>query len=249
MATRTQLYRALSKLGICSRTEARLYIEKKLVCVNNATIDDPLVWVDYEKDHIYLKTIPVKSESPHQKIEKREERKFFYILVNKPKGYITTRRDELDRLTIYNLLQPPWDTRYLFPVGRLDKDSEGVIVMTNNGKMLDTLTDPLTHVPKTYRVLLNHFPLSFDLDRIRNGGMILDGTPLLPALIEHEKGRWYRITLFEGRNRQIRRVFHAIGCKVERLIRIAIGPLTIDNLKPGEVRELTAAETRTLTSL
>jgi 23S rRNA pseudouridine2605 synthase len=120
-------------------------------------------------------------------------------------------------------------------------DSEGLLLLTNDGAWSDRLTDPARHVAKVYRVKLDGKPGPADLERFRKG-IELDGSATAPAGVEPEPGGWYRVTLTEGRNRQIRRMFHALGYKVKRLVRISIGPLELGNLPSGTARVLTPGE-------
>jgi 23S rRNA pseudouridine2605 synthase len=160
-----------------------------------------------------------------------------YLILNKPAGYVTTRSDELGRKTVYDLLPEAYAGGWLFPVGRLDKDSEGLLLMTDDGEWSNLLTDPDFHVDKIYRVKLDARPREDELQRFR-AGIELDGTATLPAGVEPEGGTWYRVRLTEGRNRQIRRMFHALGYKVKRLQRVAIGGFGLGDLPEGAVAEL-----------
>jgi 23S rRNA pseudouridine2605 synthase len=164
-----------------------------------------------------------------------------YLAMHKPPGYVTTRSDELGRKTIYDLLPPEWRGDWIFPVGRLDRDSEGLLLLTNDGAWADGLTDPARHVAKVYLVKLDRKPGPVDLERFRTG-IDLDGRPTAPAGVAAEGGDWYRVTLMEGRNRQIRRMFHALGYKVKRLVRISIGSLEMGEMASGSVRALSGAE-------
>jgi 23S rRNA pseudouridine2605 synthase len=126
---------------------------------------------------------------------------------------------------------------WIFPVGRLDLESEGLLLMTDDGEWANLLTDPGFHVEKTYRVKLDRQPLPDQLEQFRTG-ILLEGRVTLPAKVEAEGQGWHRVVLHEGRNRQIRRMFHALGYKVKRLVRVSIGTLELGDLKPGEVRNL-----------
>ncbi len=162
-------------------------------------------------------------------------------MLNKPVGYVTTRVDELGRQTIYDLLSQQSASEWIFPVGRLDMDSEGLLLLTDDGEWSNLLTDPLYHVPKTYRVKLDRRPKEDELEVFRKG-MLLNGQITLPAEVVSENGNWVCVTLREGRNRQIRKMFHALEYKVKRLIRISMGPVSLGNLASGEIRSLTNQE-------
>ena len=227
---RTQLRRALSKHGICSRTQADVLIRSGVVFVNDLLMKDPLSWVDLDQDRIRI-----YSGSAQQ--EKMLAPKHIYLLLFKPRGYVTSRDDERGRRCVYDLLPPEYQDEWVFPVGRLDRDSEGLLLFTNDGDFGNRLTDPAFHVPKTYRVLLNMALSESDRLRMENG-MLIDGEMTRSARVESERGLWYRMTLTEGRNRQIRKMFRLIKRRVRRLIRITIGPIEVDGLEPGEWRLL-----------
>jgi 23S rRNA pseudouridine2605 synthase len=161
--------------------------------------------------------------------------------LHKPRGCVTTRSDERGRATVYDLLPAAHRGRWLFPVGRLDKDSEGLLLFTDDGALAHRLTDPAAHVEKVYRVLLDRELSAHRLRRFA-AGVVVEGRRTLPAAIEPEGGRWYRVRLREGRNRQIRRMAEALGARVERLVRVAIGPVALAGMEPGEVREVSARE-------
>jgi 23S rRNA pseudouridine2605 synthase len=237
---RTQLNRALSKLGLCSRGTAAEWIAAGRVSVNGRPASSPEQWVELGVDRVEVDKDKDKGTGQGQASAKaKAPAKPLYLALHKPPGYVTTRSDELGRKTVYDLLPPEWSGDWLFPVGRLDKDSEGLLLLTNDGVWSDLLTDPVRHVAKIYRVKLDGRPLPADLERFR-AGIELDGTDTAPAGVEPEAAGWYRVTLTEGRNRQIRRMFHALGYKVKRLVRVSIGPLELGDLAAGAVRELEA---------
>jgi len=226
---RTQLNRALSKLGFCSRTVANEWILTGKVRVNGKAAVCKEDWVELGKDRIEV--------VGRASTAKGMPTSHIYLYLNKPADYVTTRSDELGRKTVYDLLPPDLSSDWIFPVGRLDKDSEGLLIMTDDGEWANHLTDPLFHVEKTYRVKLDGKPTEAQLRTFRTG-IELTGGKTRPARVIEEKGSWYRVILEEGRNRQIRRMFHDLGFKVKRLLRIAIGPLNLEDLKPGETRML-----------
>jgi pseudouridine synthase len=230
------LERVLSKAGLGSRTEARAWIAAGRVRVNGKSVRDPDAWVDLERDRVEFDGKPLR----------RERR--VYLLLYKPTGYITTRRDPQGRPTIYDLL--PGDDRYLFSAGRLDLDTSGLIIVTNDAQFAERMTNPEYHVPKTYLVKANKHLTDEDLDRLRHGVELRDG-PTRPATVTRirEAGgkTVFEITITEGRNRQVRRMVEALEGRVLKLVRVAIGPIRIGDLPIGKARELTPDEVRTLT--
>jgi 23S rRNA pseudouridine2605 synthase len=234
---RTQLNRALSKLGYCSRTLAEEWIREGRIQVNGKKAESGEQWVSLEEDRIEVAGLSAPAVS--------SARTHTYACLHKPAGYVTTRSDELNRKTIYDLLPPELSGDWIFPVGRLDKDSEGLLLLTDNGEWANRLTDPKFHVDKTYRVKLDSRPTAQELQMFRNG-LLIAGRKTLPAHVTWEGGDWVVVTLQEGRNRQIRKMFHALGYKVKRLIRIAIGPLTLGELSEGKVRLLETQEIHAL---
>lgn len=245
MNKRAHLKRALSKLGWCSRGTAEEWIARGLVKVNGAAAVSGEQWVEIGVDRIEAEG-RVSAPGPAGADPERgaDQADHVYIAMHKPPGYVTTRSDELGRKTVYDLLPEEWRTRWLFPVGRLDKESEGLLLLTDDGAWADRLTDPESHVAKEYRVKLDGRPLPHELERFRTG-LTLEGRKTRPAGLR-EDGTWYRVTLTEGRNRQIRKMFHALGYKVKRLVRVAIGDLTMDDLEAGKCRPLTARELASL---
>jgi 23S rRNA pseudouridine2605 synthase len=254
---RTQLNRALSKLGLCSRGTAAAWIASGRVRVNGVPALSPEQWVELGADRIEVapearegggagpRTSAVSGPRPAAPVPRAKavpgRAAPVYLAMHKPPGSVTTRSDELGRKTVYDLLPAEWSGGWIFPVGRLDRDSEGLLLLTNDGAWADRLTDPARHVPKVYLVKLARKPGPVDLERFR-AGIDLDGRRTAPAGVEAEGRGWYRVTLTEGRNRQIRRMFHALGCKVKRLVRVSIGPLELGELAPGAVRALAPGE-------
>jgi 23S rRNA pseudouridine2605 synthase len=231
------LERVLSKAGLGSRTEARKWIGAKRVRVNGQVVDDPDRWVDLDRDRIQFDGKPLT-----------QQRKT-YLLLYKPKGYLTTYRDPQGRPTIYDLL--PDRESYLFPVGRLDLDTSGLLLMTNDTTFAERITNPDFKVPKTYQVKASRHLTDEELDRLRRGIELRDG-PTKPAKITRLRepgGRTvFEITITEGRNRQVRRMVEGLDAKVLKLVRVAIGTIRIGDLQIGKARELTPAELRSLAS-
>ena len=167
-----------------------------------------------------------------------------YVLLNKPRGYVTTRSDPHKRPTVVDLIGA---REYIYPVGRLDFDSEGLLILTNDGDLAARLTHPSHGVNRVYEARVLGIPDARDIQRLSRG-VVIDGRRTEPAQIELLPGKrddqhaTLRITIHEGRNRQVRKMCEAIGHPVERLRRVAIGPLRDARLKPGQWRDLTAEE-------
>ena len=225
------LERVLSKAGVGSRTEARRWVGEGRVKVNGRVEGDPNRWVDLERDRITF------DDKPLQQAEK------VYLLLHKPAGYITTYRDPEGRPTIFDLL--PDRERYLFPVGRLDLDTSGLLLLTNDTAFAERMTNPDYHVPKTYQVKASRHLRDEELDRLRNGIELRDG-PTRPAVVNRLRdpgGKTvFEITITEGRNRQVRRMVEALDAKVVSLARTSIGPIRLGDLESGQTRQLTDSE-------
>jgi len=225
------LERVLSKAGLGSRTEARSWIGAGRVRVNGRAVEDADHWVDLERDRIVFDRKPIK---PGHKI---------YLLLSKPKGYLTTYKDPEGRPTVYDLLRDVKE--YLAPVGRLDLDTTGLLILTNDTQFAERLTNPAHKMPKTYQAKASTRLSDEQLEQLRRGVELDDG-PTRPAVVTRlrDSGKYthVEITITEGRNRQVRRMFEAIGAKVLKLVRTAVGPLRIGDLPIGKYRPLTAAE-------
>ncbi|HEX2831548.1 MAG TPA: pseudouridine synthase [Thermoanaerobaculia bacterium] len=229
------LERVLSKAGIGSRTEARKWIGAGRVKVNGRVEGDPNRWVDLERDRVTFDDKPIEKSAA------------VYLLLHKPTGYLTTYRDPEGRKTIYDLL--PDRDRYLFPVGRLDMDTSGLLILTNDTAFAERMTNPDYHVPKTYVVKASRFLNDEQLERLRGGIELRDGMtrPAIVSRLRDPGGRTvFEITITEGRNRQVRRMVEALDAKVVSLARIAIGSVLLGELPLGETRELTKDEVRAL---
>jgi 23S rRNA pseudouridine2605 synthase len=229
------LERVLSKAGLGSRSEARRWVGEGRVKVNGRVEGDPNRWIDLERDRVMFDDRPI------------EQAERAYVLLHKPAGYLTTYRDPEGRKTIYDLL--PDRDRYLFPVGRLDMDTSGLLILTNDTAFAERLTNPEYHVPKTYLVKASKHLREEDLDRLRDGIELRDG-PTRPARVTRLRdpgGKTvFEITITEGRNRQVRRMVEALDAKVISLARIAIGEVTLAELAEGEFRPLTEEELQKL---
>jgi 23S rRNA pseudouridine2605 synthase len=229
------LARALSKMGFCSRSQATKLVLAGCVQLNGTTRRDPETPVRLERDRIEVDRTAVTAESK------------IYLMLNKPRGVVTTASDEKGRQTVYSLLSPeiPW----VGPVGRLDKASEGLLLLTNDSEWAAAVCDPHSHLDKTYHVQVNS--LADEVLAQKLAGGISTGGELLRAkrarvLRVGEKNTWLEIVLDEGRNRQIRRMFDQMEIEVLRLIRIAIGSVNLGDLAKGQLRALSTAEKNAL---
>src|SRR5450631_1644216 len=229
------LERVLSKAGLGSRTEARSWIGARRVRINGKVVENPDQWVDLERDRVTFDGKPV-----HQAAK-------VYLLLYKPKGYLTTHTDPQGRPTIYDLVRDAGV--WVIPVGRLDLDPTGLLIMTNDTGFAERLTNPEFKIPKTYQAKCADRLADEQIARLRAGVELSDG-PTRPALVERlrdsGKHTHLEIVIGEGRNRQVRRMVEAIGSKVMKLTRVAIGPVRIGNLAIGKWRHLTEAERRSL---
>lgn len=231
-----RLQKLISESGLCSRRKAEELIINGKVKVNGhpASIGDGATYND---------VITVNGE----RIYLEKKRKKYYIMLNKPRGYVTTMSDELDRKCVTELLTG-LDER-VYPVGRLDRNSEGMLLFTNDGNFANDIMHPSRHISKTYRVTVRPSITEDQLVQL-TAGVEIDGRKTLPANVEvldEEEGRVVlRIIIREGRNRQIRKMCEAVGLEVARLRRTAIGPVKLGMLKPGTWRELTSEEVKAL---
>lgn len=225
------LERVLSKAGVGSRTEARSWIGAGRVKVNGRVIQTPDHWVDLERDKVTLDGKPVRAG------------KKVYVLLYKPKGYLTTYTDPEGRPTVYDLVREVG--AWLVPVGRLDLDSSGLLIMTNDTQFAERLTNPDYKVPKTYQVKCASRLTDEQIGQLRSGVELSDGRTR-PAIVERlrDSGKYthLQMTITEGRNRQVRRMVEAVGSKVLKLVRVAIGEVRIGDLPIGKWRLLTATE-------
>ena len=229
------LARALSKLGFCSRSQAANLIRAGRVRLNGARRLDPECPVRLGRDQLEVDGIRVAAETRT------------YVMLNKPRGIVTTASDEKSRDTVYSLLDKnlPW----VGPVGRLDKASEGLLLLTNDSEWAARISDPSSHVDKTYHVQLSTSDGESIAEKM-TAGVYVDGESLQAKrarVLRHgEKTSWLEIVLDQGKNRQIRRMTEALGTEVRRLVRVAIGPVELGNLAKGQSRALTAQEKKLL---
>ena len=225
------LARALSKLGFCSRSAAFALIRSGQVQLNGRVVHDAETPVHLGKDRVAVGGQPV---SAAHKV---------YLVLNKPRGVVTTAADEKNRRTVYEFL--PQGTPWLAPVGRLDKASEGLLLLTNDSEWAATLLDPETHLDRIYHVQIGA-PATEPLLRNLTSGVRIEGERFrfkrVRVVRRGEKNSWLEVMLDEGKNRQIRRILEVLQIEVRRLVRVAIGPIVLGELAKGGVRALTASE-------
>jgi 23S rRNA pseudouridine2605 synthase len=232
------LARALSKLGYCSRSQAAELIRAGRVCLNGAVRRDPETPMRLERERIAVDGNAVDRQTK------------VYLMMNKPRGVVTTASDEKGRDTVYAVLEKAGESLpWVAPVGRLDKASEGLLLLTNDSEWGARIAAPATHLQKTYHVQIDtvvdeKFTQEI-VNGVRVGGEVLRATRIR-LLRAGEKNCWLEIILDEGKNRQIRRMLKALGTEVLRLMRVAIGPLALGELAKGAFRVLTKEEKRML---
>jgi 23S rRNA pseudouridine2605 synthase len=243
-----RLQKIIAAAGIASRRHAEQLIEQGRVSVNGQIVSELGSKADLEHDHIRVDGKLLKGSERH-----------VYLMANKPKGYVTTVTDPEGRPTIMDLVRKI--SARVYPVGRLDFNSEGLLLMTNDGALAERLMHASTHLPKTYVVKVSGQPTSDAIDRLRRGVTLppkprpgkpisRDAKPVKTApakirIIKEAENPWYEVTLIEGRNRQIRRMFEQVGHHVEKIRRVKYGPLNLD-VEPGKYRELTRGEVEKL---
>ncbi|MGN0633889.1 MAG: pseudouridine synthase [Oscillospiraceae bacterium] len=234
-----RLQKIIADCGYCSRRKAEELIENGRVKVNGrpCKLGDK---ADPSRDLISI-------DGENIRIEKKK--KYRYIMLNKPRGYVTTMSDELDRKCVTELIENVGDRVY--PIGRLDKNSEGLLLFTNDGAFANDIMHPSKHISKTYRVTVR--PDIDDEKLVRlSEGVVIDGKKTLPCtvlVLDKQPGRVVlQMTITEGRNRQIRKMCEAVGLEVARLKRTSIGPIRLGMLKPGTWRDLKPDELRAIRS-
>ncbi len=230
-----RLQKIMAGRGIASRRKAEEIIAAGRVTLNGKVVKEQGTKADPERDEICV---------DGKRLERRQ--RLLYFLLNKPKGYVTTVSDPEGRPTVMDLL--PKRGERVYPVGRLDYASEGLLLMTNDGALAQKLMKAGSHVPKTYRVKISGKPDEKAIARLCAGvtielddGRRVKTSPAKIRLVEDGANPWYEMELIEGRNRQIRRMFERVGHQVEKIKRVQLGPLVLD-VAPGKFRELTERE-------
>jgi len=237
-----RLQKILSTAGLASRRTAETLITEGRVTVNGKAVSELGSKADPETDDIRVDGRRVKAPSRRR-----------YILLYKPRGYITTRSDPERRPTVIDLLTTGGVREYVYPVGRLDYDSEGLLLLTSDGELAEQLTHPRHGVGREYHVRVRGVPDDRAIEKLRKG-IALDGERTAPATVDLHKviegargaDSILSMVIYEGRNRQIRRMCEAVGHPVSRLRRVRIGPITDDHIRPGEFRDLSAEEVAAL---
>lgn len=227
-----RIQKILSQAGIASRRASEQLMLDGRVMVNGVTVRELGTKADPSRDDIRVDGRRIKVVAQHR-----------YLLLNKPRGYVTTRSDPQRRPTVIDLLHGIRE--YVYPVGRLDFDSEGLLLLTNDGDLAARLTHPRHGIARVYEARVLGVPDAHDLERLAKG-VTIDGRRTEPAEVREVGPSHLRITIREGRNRQIRKMCDAIGHPVEQLRRVAIGPVKDAKLKPGQWRELTESEVESL---
>jgi 23S rRNA pseudouridine2605 synthase len=226
------LDRLLSRFGWASRTASRQIIVAGRLKVNGRTVRDPDVWVSPDRDMLQL---------DGKRLKPTRKR---YLLFYKPKGVVTSHGDPAGRATIYQYLGE--ENKWVAPVGRLDKDSSGLLLLTNDTQFADFITSPESEVPKSYIVKTNALLSDKVIADLNAGVEMKRGDLAQPLSVRRREDRgkhtWIEVVLTEGKNREVRRMIEAVGFKVLKLVRTHIGPLTLEKLEVGKWRELTPAE-------
>ena len=236
---RERLQKVLAHAGVASRRASEELIQQGRVSVNGKIVTELGTKVDPRRDLVTVDGLPLP-----QRVEKP-----VYILLNKPRGVLSAASDDRGRQTVLDLVDIP---ERVYPVGRLDLPSEGLILLTNDGNLTERLTHPRYEVEKEYHVLVAGNPTTPTLIRWRQGEIEVEGKPVAKAVVEKLKNEgdntWLRIILTEGRKREIREVTQALGHPVKKLSRVRLGPIKLGQLKPGKWRHLTTTEVQRLKS-
>jgi 23S rRNA pseudouridine2605 synthase len=234
-----RLQKIIAAAGIASRRKAEELITQGRVAVNGQIVTELGSKADPERDHIKVDGKLLRGAERH-----------IYLLLNKPRGYVTTVSDPEGRPTVMELIKNIGQR--IYPIGRLDYGSEGLLLMTNDGELANFLTRAASHIPKTYLVKISGQASEEDIDKLRYGIRIgskpgkrgmhsVRTAPARVRIVREAENPWYEVTLIEGKNRQIRRMFEEIGHHVEKIKRVRYGPLELD-VEPGQHRELTPQE-------
>ena len=235
MGKKMRVDKLLSNVGVASRAELKKYCKQGLISVNGKVINNPGVQVDSESDDIRFNG------------EKIVYREFVYIMLNKPDGYISATFDKYDPIVL-DLIDQSYLVFEPFPVGRLDKDTEGLLVLTNDGQLAHRVLSPKKHVPKTYYAKIQGKVTEEDILAFEKGVILDDGYETMPPqlkILKSDDMSEIELTIHEGKFHQVKRMFESVGKKVVYLKRLSMGKLKLDeSLKLGEYRELTEEEVK-----
>lgn len=235
MAKKLRIDKILSNVGYGSRAEIKVYCKKGLVKVNDKVISNPGTQVDTDTDKIEFNNEVVRY------------REFVYIMMNKPDGYLSATFDKRDPIVL-DLIESSYLAFEPFPVGRLDKDTEGLLVLTNDGKLAHRVLSPKKHVPKTYYAKIDGVVTEKDVKAFEEGVTLDDGYETMPSqlnILESGEISEIELTIHEGKFHQVKRMFESVGKKVVYLKRLSMGKLKLDEtLSLGEYRELTEEEVK-----
>ena len=233
MGKKMRVDKLLSNVGVASRAELKKYCKQGLISVNGKVINNPGVQVDSENDEVTFNG------------EKIVYREFVYIMLNKPDGYISATFDKHDPIVL-DLIDSSYLVFEPFPVGRLDKDTEGLLVLTNDGQLAHRVLSPKKHVPKTYYAKIQGKVTEDDIFAFKKGVVLDDGYETMPSqlkILKSDEMSEIELTIHEGKFHQVKRMFESVGKKVVYLKRLSMGQLKLDeNLALGEYRELTEEE-------
>ena len=235
MGKKMRVDKLLSNVGVASRAELKKYCKQGLISVNGKVINNPGVQVDSESDDIRFNG------------EKIVYREFVYIMLNKPDGYISATFDKYDPIVL-DLIDQSYLVFEPFPVGRLDKDTEGLLVLTNDGQLAHRVLSPKKHVPKTYYAKIQGKVTEEDILAFEKGVILDDGYETMPSqmkILKSDDMSEIELTIHEGKFHQVKRMIESVGKKVVYLKRLSMGKLKLDeSLKLGEYRELTEEEVK-----
>lgn len=235
MGKKMRVDKLLSNVGVASRAELKKYCKQGLISVNGKVINNPGVQVDSESDDIRFNG------------EKIVYREFVYIMLNKPDGYISATFDKYDPIVL-DLIDQSYLVFEPFPVGRLDKDTEGLLVLTNDGQLAHRVLSPKKHVPKTYYAKIQGKVTEEDILAFEKGVILDDGYEIMPSqlkILKSDDMSEIELTIHEGKFHQVKRMFESVGKKVVYLKRLSMGKLKLDeSLGLGEYRELTEEEVK-----
>lgn len=238
-----RVHKIISRAGIASRRRAEELMREGRVTVNGQLVERPGAVADAAQDAIKV---------DGKLLRQPGQEGFRYLVMFKPRRMVTSLQDPEGRPTVADLLRRHRIRQRVYPVGRLDWDADGLLLLTDDGDLANLIMQPASHLPKIYRVKVKGTPTERSLDRVRRGVMLEEGWKSRPADVEVDERAgtttWLRVTLVEGRQNQIKRMFARIGHPVRRLRRVGLGPLNLGKLKPGDMRELSPAEVARLRS-